>query len=51
MEKVPYMSVVGDKEMENGTLGLRDRSKGDLGAKPIDEVVAHIQKLTETREG
>lgn len=51
MEKVPYMAVVGDKEMENGTLGLRDRSKGDLGAKPIDEVVAHIQKLTETREG
>ena len=27
MEKVPYMAVVGDKEMENGTLGLRDRSK------------------------
>ena len=51
MEKVPYMAVIGDKEMENGTLGLRDRSKGDLGAKPIDEVVAHIQKLTETREG
>ena len=51
MEKVPYMAVVGDKEMENGTLGLRDRSKGDLGAKPIDEVVAHIQKLTATREG
>lgn len=51
MEKVPYMAVVGDKEMENGSFGLRDRSKGDLGDKPIDEVVAHIQKLTETREG
>lgn len=51
MEKVPYMAVVGDKEMENGTLGLRDRSKGDLGAKSIDEVVAHIQELTKTRKG
>ena len=51
MEKVPYMAVVGDKEMENGTLGLRDRSKGDLGAKDIDEVVAHIQELMTTRKG
>lgn len=51
MEKVPYMAVIGDKEMENGTLALRDRSKGDLGAKPIDEVIAHIQELTATRKG
>ena len=51
MEKVPYMAVVGDKEMANGTLGLRDRSKGDLGAKSIDEVVAHIQELMTTRKG
>lgn len=51
MEKVPYMAVVGDKEMENGSFGLRDRSKGDLGDKPIDEVVAHILELNKTRKG
>lgn len=51
MEKVPYMAVVGDKEMENGNFGLRDRSKGDLGDKPIDEVVAHILELNKTRKG
>ena len=51
IEKVFYMAVVGQKEMEHGTLGLLDRAKGDLVAKSIDEVVAHILKLTETREG
>ena len=51
MEKVPYMAVVGDKEMENGSFGLRDRSKGDLGDNPIDEVVAHILELNKTRKG
>ncbi|KMO86492.1 threonyl-tRNA synthetase [Megasphaera cerevisiae DSM 20462] len=51
MEKVPYMAVLGDKEIENKTVSLRDRSQGDLGAKPIDEVIAHIQELTASRKG
>ena len=51
MEKVPYMAIIGDKEIETNTLSLRDRAKGDLGAKPVDEVVAHIQELTATRKG
>ena len=51
MEKVPYMAVVGDKEMENGAFGLRDRSKGDLGDKPIDDVIEHILHVSATREG
>jgi threonyl-tRNA synthetase len=32
MEKVPYMAVIGDKEIEDHTLAIRDRSKGDIGA-------------------
>ncbi len=32
MEKVPYMLVVGDRDMENGTVSPRHRAKGDLGA-------------------
>lgn len=51
LEKVPYMGIIGDKEVEANTLSIRDRSKGDIGAKPVDEVIAHIQKLTETRKG
>ena len=51
MEKVPYMAIIGDKEMESQTLSIRDRSQGDIGAKPIDEFIAHIQDLTESRKG
>ena len=45
------MAIIGDKEMESQTLSIRDRSKGDIGAKPIDEFIAHIQDLTESRKG
>ncbi|MCI1822875.1 MAG: threonine--tRNA ligase [Megasphaera sp.] len=51
MEKVPYMGIIGDKEVEGNTLSLRDRSKGDIGAKSVDEVIAHIQELNESRKG
>lgn len=51
MEKIPYMAIVGDKEVESNTLGLRDRVKGDLGAKPVDEVLEHIKELMATRKG
>ena len=51
MEKVPYMAVIGDKEMESNTLSIRDRSKGDIGAQPVDDFIAHVRELTETRKG
>lgn len=51
MEKVPYMAVIGDKEMENNTLSIRDRSQGDIGAQPVDDFIAHVQELTATRKG
>lgn len=51
MEKVPYMAVIGDKEMESNTLSIRDRAKGDIGAQPVDEFIAHVQELTATRKG
>ena len=37
MQKIPYMLVVGDKEKENHTVGVRERSKGDLGSMSVDE--------------
>jgi threonyl-tRNA synthetase len=38
-QKVPFMLVVGDREAEAGTVGVRDRSEGDLGARTLEEVV------------
>ncbi len=39
LEKTPYMLVVGEKEQLAGTVSVRDRVDGDLGAKPVAEVV------------
>lgn len=36
-QKIPYMLVVGDKEAEQGTVAVRHRSEGDLGAMPLAE--------------
>lgn len=43
-QKVPYMGVVGDKEIENGTISIRDRTKGDLGEWKIDKFVDVIKE-------
>lgn len=43
-EKVPYMGVIGDKEVENGTVSIRDRSEGDLGEWSIDQLLDVIKK-------
>jgi threonyl-tRNA synthetase len=44
MQKIPYMLVVGPKESEAGTVSVRHRSKGDLGPRPIADVVASLQQ-------
>jgi threonyl-tRNA synthetase len=36
LQKIPYMLVTGDREVAEGTLSVRSRSAGDLGARPID---------------
>ncbi len=48
LERVPYMLVLGAKEVEEGTVSIRHRDKDDLGAKPVDEFVAEI--VSEIRE-
>jgi len=42
LKKVPYMLVIGDKEVENGTLSVRKRGHGDLGAKLVAEMVVQL---------
>ena len=36
-QKVPYMLVIGDKEIENDSVGVRERTQGDIGAMGVDE--------------
>lgn len=44
MQKIPYMLVVGDKEIENNAVSVRDRKEGDRGSMSLDEFVSNIQK-------
>ena len=44
LELIPYMLVVGGREMENGEVSVRDRIEGDLGAMPIAEALAKFQQ-------
>ncbi len=48
LEKIPYMLVIGDKEMESGTVAVRSRKEGDLGAMPRDVFLEKL--LTEIQE-
>lgn len=42
LQKVPYMLIVGDRDIEAGTVGVRSREEGDLGAMPLREWIARI---------
>ncbi len=49
IDKIPYFFIVGDKETENGTVSLRSRKDGDLGAMPLDDVLKKIFEENETK--
>ena len=49
MEKVPYMLVVGDKEVEEGKVAVRKRGVGEQGAIPWEEFLANIQQEIKDR--
>ncbi len=49
MEKVPYMLVVGDKEVEEGKVAVRKRGVGEQGAIPWEEFLASIQQEIKDR--
>ncbi|WP_165046087.1 threonine--tRNA ligase [Adlercreutzia sp. ZJ138] len=42
-QKIPYMVVLGDKEIENGTVSVRDRHEGDLGSWPVEKLVEELR--------
>jgi threonyl-tRNA synthetase len=49
LEKIPYMLVVGEKEQAAGTVAVRDRVDGDLGAMPLAQVIARLKEEVEKK--
>ena len=44
LRRVPYLLVVGDREMENGTVAVRSRSGDDLGSMTVEELLEMVEK-------
>jgi threonyl-tRNA synthetase len=49
MQKIPYMLVVGDKEMETDSVAVRDRKEGDKGVMQFEDFLAQILKEIENK--
>ncbi len=49
LSRTPYMLVVGPKEAESDTVSVRERSAGDLGSMPLEELTARLTEEARTR--
>ena len=49
MQKIPYMLIVGDKEVENGVVAVRARKDGDLGTMTLEQFESRILNEISTR--
>lgn len=49
LQKVPFMLVLGDKELEENKIAVREKVTGDLGAMTLDEFIEMARKLKENR--
>jgi threonyl-tRNA synthetase len=49
LQKIPFMLVLGDREMEEGKVAVRERTKGDIGAMSLDEFKEMATRLVKTR--
>lgn len=50
VQKVPYMLIVGAREVENGTVSVRRHGQGDLGALSLEKLIARIQTEVESKQ-
>ncbi len=50
LEKIPYMLVVGDRDMEAGTVSVRHRAEGDLGAMSLENFTAMLRQVVDNKE-
>ena len=48
MQKIPYVLVIGDKEIESGSVGVRSRKDGDLGAMKKEDFIAKLDEEVRT---
>jgi len=49
LEKIPYMLIVGDREMAEGKVAVRLRTGKDLGPKPVEEFIAMAKEAIEEK--
>ena len=49
LQKVPYMLVIGDREVAEGTVSVRSRSAGDLGARPLADFVSAARREVDSK--
>ena len=49
LQKVPYMLVIGDKEVETGNVSIRCRKRGDIGAMSVEDFCAMVKKEIEEK--
>jgi threonyl-tRNA synthetase len=49
LQKIPFMLVLGDREMEEGKVAVRERTKGDIGAMSLDDFKEMATRLVKTR--
>ena len=49
LKKIPYMLILGDKESESGTVAVRSRKDGDLGAVAVDEFIKKVVEENDTK--
>ena len=49
VDKVPYMLVIGDREEDAGMVSVRSYAGGDLGSRPLEELVADLARRVETK--
>lgn len=50
LEKAPYMLVVGENEMQSDSVSVRKRGEGDIGAKPVSELISYLQDQIATKQ-
>ena len=50
LEKIPYMLIIGDKEVEENTVSVRSRNRGDLGSMSLADFLAQIKEEIDTKK-
>ena len=49
LQKVPYMLVVGDRETREGSVSVRNRRRGDLGSRSLEQFITEAKELVERK--